>query len=97
LTIWIVSLLAFVIIQLPEGDSVDKHLDKMMQEGDEFSLQTAERLRKHLGLDKPMHIRYGKWMWNMAHGDLGTSFLLPLAGPRRSSNGWRRSSRTGCG
>ena len=78
LTIWIVSLLAFVIIQLPEGDSVDKHLDKMMQEGDEFSLQTAERLRKHLGLDKPMHIRYGKWMWNMAHGDLGTSFLLPF-------------------
>lgn len=71
-------MLAFVIIQLPEGDAVDKHIDRMLQLGDPVSVGTADRLRKHLGLDRPMHTRYLLWIWNMAQGDLGTSFLLPF-------------------
>jgi len=67
-----------VIIQLPEGDSVDRFIDRMISEGNEVDLQTAERLRKHLGLDEPIYIRYGLWILNIARGDLGTSFLLPV-------------------
>ena len=76
LTIWIISILSFVIIQIPPGDAVTRFIEQ-----GEFSVgvmavgeDEADRLRKEWGLDKPMHLRYGKWMWNLLHGELGFSF-----------------------
>ena len=78
-TAWLVTVLSFVIIQLPEGDAVDRHLDDLMSQGFEGSNTSGEydQLRKYLGLDEPMHIRYGKWIWNILHGDLGFSMYAP--------------------
>jgi len=72
-TVWIISVLAFVIIQLPEGDAADRFLDRLMQVGVSGDLRIAQELRSYLGLDEPMYVRYGMWIWNMAHGDLGRS------------------------
>ena len=76
LTIWIISVLSFVLIQLPPGDAVTKFIELHEGEGGfvGISEQVAEQLRKDWGLDKPMHVRYGKWMWNMLHGKLGLSY-----------------------
>ena len=49
---------------------------------DTASLQDIEKLRQELGLDRPIHIQYGTWLWNVVRGDLGTSL-------------WYRDSVTG--
>ena len=76
-TIWVISVLTFVIIELPPGDQVDLYevifrADNMFPPDPEH----VELLRSYLGLDRPQHVRYAMWMWNMMKGDLGLSFQL---------------------
>jgi len=75
-TIWVISILSFVIIQLPEGDAADRFLDRLMQSGELGDPRIARELREYLGLDKPMLTRYWMWVWNLAHGDLGRSIAV---------------------
>ena len=75
-TIWVISILSFVIIQLPEGDAADRILDRLMQSGELGDPRIARELREYLGLDKPMLTRYWMWVWNLAHGDLGRSIAV---------------------
>ena len=81
-TMWTITVLAFVVIQLPEGDTVTKKLDSLMQNGDPVALEMADHLREYFGLNRPMHIRYLKWMSNMLRGDLGISYRFYCGGPR---------------
>jgi len=44
--------------------------------GDErVTPQTAERIRREEGLDRPLPLQYGAWMLGLARGDLGRSLL----------------------
>ena len=79
---WTVTVLAFVVIQLPEGDTVSKKLDELMQRGGPVSMEMADNLREYFGLNQPMHIRYFKWMSNMLRGDLGISYRFYCGGAR---------------
>lgn len=36
--------------------------------------ETYERIRRELGLDQPLHIQFGRFLWKAAQGDLGRSF-----------------------
>ena len=81
-TMWTITVLAFVVIQLPEGDTVTKKLDSLMQNGDPVALDMADDLREYFGLNSPMHIRYFKWISNMLRGDLGISYRFYCGGPR---------------
>ena len=40
---------------------------------DTATIEDIEKLRQELGLDRPIHVQYGEWLWNVLHGDLGTS------------------------
>jgi len=40
---------------------------------DTASLADIEELRHELGLDRPIHIQYSSWLWDVLRGDLGTS------------------------
>jgi peptide/nickel transport system permease protein len=73
-TIWVISILSFLIIELPEGDAVDKWLEWKMQEGNSFDPEGAAIMRRYMGLDKPQYIRYGMWVGHLLRGELGTSF-----------------------
>ena len=74
-TVWVITFLSFIIIQLPEGDTVTRHLDNLMTQGAaELGPEIEQELRAYLGLGRPLHVRYAKWMWNLLHGDLGRSF-----------------------
>ena len=74
-TIWAISVLSFIIIELPEGDAVDKWMDWAMQQGlTSHNPELAQYYREYLGLDQPQHIRYFKWVWNLMRGELGYSF-----------------------
>lgn len=36
--------------------------------------EAIEQMRKDYGFDKPVYIRYARWLWNVLHLDLGTSY-----------------------
>ncbi len=77
LTIWVITIIAWVIIELPPGVFVTYYVDVLLRENADSPLgrQMAETLREQLGWDKPSYYRYGKWMWNMMQGDLGKSLV----------------------
>ena len=72
-TVWAISVLSFIIIELPEGDNVDKAIDQFMQSGGATNMEIAQYWREYFGMDRPQHIRYLKWMGNLLRGDLGLS------------------------
>src|SRR4029077_5841146 len=37
--------------------------------------ETLAAIRKDLGLDDPIRVQYGRYLWALAHGDLGRSYL----------------------
>ena len=75
-TIFIISMLVFVTIQLPPGDYVSHMLEQMrMQSGVNFSEQDLAMMRTRYGLNESVPVQYVKWISNIAlHGDFGYSF-----------------------
>lgn len=76
LTIWAISVVSFVIIQLPPGDFVSNYVAQLSQGGAIGSTEDIARLRAELGLDQPGYVRYAHWAWNVLHGDFGRSLDL---------------------
>ena len=71
LTIWAVSVLSFVIIQLPPGDYITSYIAQMSAAGGFVSEQEAEALRQEYGLDQPVWIQYLRWMRQVGQGRFG--------------------------
>jgi peptide/nickel transport system permease protein len=63
-----VSLLTFLIASLLPGDLAYTIL------GDQATPEKLAALRAQMGLDLPLWQRYGLWLWDVLHGDLGRSF-----------------------
>ena len=72
-TVWAISVLSFVIIQLPPGDYVTSYIAQMASTGSVVSEQEAENLRIQYGLDQPMYVQYYKWVKLIAEGNFGMS------------------------
>ena len=70
----VLSVVAFVIIQLPPGDYVTCLISEMEIAGMMVTEAQSVALRKQYGLDLPMYQQYFRWMWNMLHGNFGISF-----------------------
>lgn len=85
-TVIVVLLLSFVsygLMGLMPGDP----LDIACQANPHCTPENLENMKKNLGLDQPIYIRYGKWLASFMQGDLGYSrtYRLPVAeilGPR---------------
>jgi len=71
LTTWAVSVLAYVVIQLPPGDYITSYIAQMSASGSFVSQQEAEALRQQYGLDKPIWIQYMRWMGMVMQGRFG--------------------------
>ena len=70
-----VSMVAFVLIQLPPGDFADSYANKRQQAGAPIKVEELDEIRRRLGIDKPWYIQYGKWISNMVlEGDMGYSW-----------------------
>lgn len=74
LTLILVSIVAFIIIDLPPGDFADEYADKKIQDGVIITEAEMVAIRMELGLDRPLYIRYLKWSSGILHGDLGFSW-----------------------
>ena len=73
LNIVAISILSFIIIQLPPGDYLTSHIAKLAAQGDAVNLEQIESLRQHYGLDRPVYQQYLIWVGNMFRGDFGVS------------------------
>jgi peptide/nickel transport system permease protein len=71
LTIWAITILSFLIIQLPPGDYVTSYIATMSASGNQVTEAEAQALRIQYGLDKPIHIQYLKWMALILRGNFG--------------------------
>lgn len=69
-----ISVVAFIIIQLPPGDYLTSYILMLKAQGTEVSETDIIALSKRYGLDLPIYIQYFKWMGKLFHGDLGRSF-----------------------
>lgn len=64
-----VTLVVFLMMHFIPGDPVTNMMGEM------FSQEDADRLRKELGLDKPLLVQYGKWLGLLLRGDWGHSLF----------------------
>lgn len=71
LTAWAVSVLAYVVIELPPGDYITSYIAQMSSSGSFVSAQEAEALRQQYGLDQPLYIQYLRWMGMVLQGNFG--------------------------
>jgi peptide/nickel transport system permease protein len=99
LTLFVSSILAFVIIQLPPGDFVDTYIANLSASGSAVSQGEAEALRQLYGLDQPMAVQYFKWISRVVVGDFGESmeWRRPVSeAPRPHPPGASASQRARC-
>ena len=68
----VVALFVFSLLYLAPGDPA------AIIAGDQASPADVERIRASLGLDRPFLVRFGDWVWHIAHGDLGQSIFTNL-------------------
>ena len=77
-TLLVISMLVFVIIQLPPGDYLESHIAELQSQGESVDLQKIAFLREEYGLDRPMYEQYFYWVTGMLQGDFGYSFEYNL-------------------
>ncbi len=59
-TLFLISIVAFIIIQLPPGDFVDAYAGKKTQGGTIITQDELDVMRIRLGIDKPLYQQYFK-------------------------------------
>jgi peptide/nickel transport system permease protein len=72
-TLFLVTVLVFLLVRLIPGNVIDLMVATMSKQSELGMELTAERLRHALGMDLPIQIQYGRWLWDILQGDLGSS------------------------
>lgn len=72
--LFVVSLVAFALIQAPPGDYVTTFAATLAQSGDVVDMERLNALRERYGLDQPFLVQYWKWISGVVQGDFGISF-----------------------
>src|SRR5499427_827304 len=68
----VVALFVFSLLHLSPGDPA------AIIAGDTATADDIARIRQKLGLDLPLYIQFGTWVWALLHGDLGISIFTNL-------------------
>jgi peptide/nickel transport system permease protein len=78
-TVWIISIISFILIQLPPGDYVTELVQLLVATSagaSELSSEYEAQLREQYGLNQPMYIQYFKWIGRIVtRGEFGYSFV----------------------
>lgn len=79
ITLVAISVVTFIVIQLPPGDWISSYVAKLASEGVNLSPEEMAAVRADYGLDDPVFVQYFKWMRKIIlHNDWGRSFTLKL-------------------
>jgi peptide/nickel transport system permease protein len=73
-TLIFISIVTFLVIELPPGDYLTAHVANLAAGGDTIDQEQLDALKKQYGLDKPIHMRYVHWIRNVLRGNFGQSF-----------------------
>ncbi len=73
-TLLAISVIIFIIIQLPPGDYLETYITELQSQGEAVDPAKIEALRKQYGLDRPMYEQYAVWVFGLLQGDMGYSF-----------------------
>jgi microcin C transport system permease protein len=78
----------FLVMQFVPGGPIERQIMQykmaMMSEGGgrtsgrfggDIPPEALDEMKRYYGFDQPVHIRYGKWLWNVLHLDLGRSYI----------------------
>lgn len=73
-TLIAISMVTFIIIQLPPGDYLSNQIAELKAQGEGANQERIDYLREQYGLDQPLWKQYVNWITNFVQGDLGWSF-----------------------
>jgi peptide/nickel transport system permease protein len=68
-TLIAISIVIFTVLALAPGDPMGEFASNPS-----ITEEVRENIRRSLGLDRPIYIRYFKWAWAFIRGDMGYSF-----------------------
>lgn len=72
--LFLISIAAFAIIQLPPGDYLTTYVAGLQASGQAVNAAQVAQLAEQYGLNQPIWVQYLKWIGNVLQGDFGTSF-----------------------
>jgi peptide/nickel transport system permease protein len=73
-TFWVLSVVTFIIIQLPPGDYLTTYIASLQAQGSVVDPSAIEALKIEYGLDAPPVEQYVRWFTKWMRGDMGQSF-----------------------
>jgi len=73
-TLFVVSVVTFVALQLPPGDYLTSYAAQLRAMGESVDQEAIESLRERYGLGEPVYVQYTKWVYGIVvRGDWGQS------------------------
>lgn len=73
-TLFLVSIISFIAIQLPPGDYLTSYVAGLRTMGENIEQESIDALRERYGLGEPIYVQYFKWMSGIIlRGDWGQS------------------------
>jgi len=66
--ILVITLIVFLVIHLVPGDPAEIYLGEARS-----TPELLAQIRHRMGLDRPLHVQYISYMWDLFHGNLGSS------------------------
>jgi peptide/nickel transport system permease protein len=74
-TLFAISIVTFIIIQLPPGDFFSTYIANAAAMGESIDQTVVESIKKQYGFGEPVYVQYAKWVTNIVtKGDFGKSF-----------------------
>lgn len=70
----VISIVSFIIIQLPPGDYLTTYVARLSSTGETVDQAQLEMLKQRYGLGQPVYVQYFKWVGGILKGDFGRSF-----------------------
>ncbi len=78
LTLLALSVVVFVVIQLPPGDFITSYIARLSGSGETIDQAVIDTLRERYQMDAPLLSQYWAWLKGMLHGEFGYSFEMKL-------------------
>jgi len=76
ITVLFISLISFIIVELPKGTFLDVKIEQLRQAGGNLEQDQINELIQRYGLYDPFYVKYWKWVKGFVRGDFGESFAM---------------------
>jgi peptide/nickel transport system permease protein len=73
-TLVLVSIISFILIELPPGSYLEAELSRLRRIGGNMSEGQIRSLEARYGVNDPVYVKYWKWISGVVVGDFGESF-----------------------